>query len=139
MVQNMKRLILFLGVLLFSVACGTSQNKQQNSKQNERKVTQKQKNKRKNGNEIPEKAYEVWRYVKQNGRAMDGYVGGRKFGNYENRLPKKEDGQKVNYQEWDINPKLKGKNRGAERLVTSSTGKGYFTRDHYNSFVELKE
>ena len=64
---------------------------------------------------VPEKALRVFKYVRENGVAMSGYVGGRRFGNFENLLPKKDaSGRKIDYQEWDINPKIQGKNRGAE-------------------------
>lgn len=87
---------------------------------------------------IPSKVYQVLKYIRENGSAPNGYVGGRKFGNYENLLPKKEpNGRRINYQEWDVNPKKQGKNRGAERLITGSDGKAYFTNNHYKSFVEI--
>ncbi len=90
-------------------------------------------------NKIPQKVYDVLKYVRQNGNAPDGYVGGRKFGNYENLLPKKEaGGRRINYQEWDVNPKQQGRNRGAERLITGSDGRAYFTKNHYKSFVEIE-
>ncbi|MGY0216292.1 ribonuclease domain-containing protein [Endozoicomonadaceae bacterium StTr2] len=57
--------------------------------------------------------------------------GGKKFGNYEKKLPT------GNYTEYDVNP-YDGKNRDAERLVVSDTGKIYYTDDHYSSFSELK-
>ena len=84
---------------------------------------------------IPQKVYEVLKYVKENNTAPEGYVGGRKFGNYEKLLPQKdENGRRINYQEWDVNPKQKGRNRGAERLVTGSDGRAYYTKNHYKSF-----
>jgi ribonuclease T1 len=88
---------------------------------------------------VPTKALKVLKYVRENGVAMGGYVGGRKFGNYEGLLPKKDaSSRKINYQEWDVNPKIQGKNRGAERLVTGSDGKAYYTDDHYGSFVLVR-
>ena len=76
------------------------------------------------------------KYVRENGIAMSGYVGGRRFGNFEGLLPKKDaSGKRIDYQEWDVNPKIQGKNRGAERLITGSDGKGYYTNDHYGSFL----
>jgi ribonuclease T1 len=86
--------------------------------------------------DVPTKALKVLKYVRENGVAMDGYVGGRRFGNFENLLPKKDaSGRKISYQEWDVNPKIQGKNRGTERLITGSDGKGYYTNDHYRSFL----
>jgi ribonuclease T1 len=88
---------------------------------------------------VPQKVYDVLKYVRENGSAMDSYVGGRKFGNFENLLPKKdENGRKINYQEWDVNPKQQGRNRGTERLITGSDGKAYFTNNHYKSFVNVE-
>jgi ribonuclease T1 len=87
----------------------------------------------------PDKALKVLKYVRENGVAIEGYVGGRKFGNYEGLLPKNDaSGNRINYQEWDVNPKVNGKNRGTERLITSSDGKAYYTDDHYRSFVEVR-
>ncbi|MGR3811129.1 ribonuclease domain-containing protein [Jiulongibacter sp. NS-SX5] len=89
--------------------------------------------------QIPQAAFDTWAYVKKHNRAPRGYVGGRRFGNYEKLLPQKtETGKRVYYKEWDIYPKIKGKNRGAERIVTSSTNRGYYTPDHYESFIEMK-
>ncbi|GAB2635536.1 hypothetical protein GCM10027035_31210 [Emticicia sediminis] len=88
---------------------------------------------------VPQKVYEVLKYIKENGVAREGYVGGRKFGNYEKQLPQKdENGRRINYQEWDVNPKQQGRNRGAERLVTGSDGRAYYTKNHYKSFVNVE-
>ena len=93
-----------------------------------------------NTGDVPTTALQVLKYVRQNGTAMDGYVGGRRFGNFENNLPKNDaSGKKIDYQEWDVNPKTQGKNRGTERLITGSDGKAYYTNDHYRSFVEVKK
>jgi len=89
---------------------------------------------------IPPKALEVLAYIRKHNRAPEGYVGGRKFGNFEKLLPQKNKaGQPIQYREWDVNPKQEGRNRGAERLVTSSDSRAWYTRDHYNSFVEVKK
>ena len=90
-------------------------------------------------NAIPPKVFKVLDYIKKNGEAMDGYVGGRNFQNRERQLDIKDaSGRKIQYQEWDVNPKKQGKNRGAERLVTGSDGRAWYTNDHYQSFVEIK-
>ena len=89
--------------------------------------------------QIPQKVYAVLAYVRGNNRAMAGYVGSRRFGNFENHLPRSgTDGKSIQYQEWDVNPKIRGRNRGAERLVTGSDGRAWFTNDHYNTFSEVK-
>jgi ribonuclease T1 len=93
-----------------------------------------------NANEkIPAKVYEVLKHIKQHGSAPEGYVGGRVFQNREKQLPKQdESGQTITYQEWDVNPKVAGKNRGAERMVTGSDGRNWYTIDHYRSFTLIQ-
>ncbi len=66
------------------------------------------------------------------GRPLPGYVGGRTFENRERRLPRGR------YREYDVNPRVPGKHRGAERLVIEQrTGKAYYTDDHYRTFVPI--
>lgn len=94
---------------------------------------------KKQGYDVPQKVYNILAYVKKTGRAPEGYQGGRKFGNYEKHLPlNDETGKPMQYREWDVNPKKQGKNRGAERLVTSKNAHAWYTRDHYNSFIEIE-
>jgi ribonuclease T1 len=88
--------------------------------------------------EIPDYVLKTLAYVRENKKAPTGYVGGRTFKNLERLLPLTgSDGQKIKYQEWDVHPKLQGQNRGAERLVTAQTGEAYYTKDHYNSFINI--
>jgi ribonuclease T1 len=88
---------------------------------------------------IPSKVYDVVAYIKKYNKAPDNYVGGRQFMNYEKILPQvDENGNKIKYREWDVNPKIEGKNRGKERLVSSEDGIFYYTNDHYQSFIEVK-
>lgn len=86
-----------------------------------------------NSDEIPSYVKEVLTYIEKNDEAPEGYVGGREFKNREKRLP-----LEFSYREWDVHPKKKGRNRGAERLVTSNKGSAYYTRDHYRTFVKIK-
>jgi ribonuclease T1 len=89
---------------------------------------------------VPAKAFKVFAYVQQTNRAPDGYVGGRRFGNFEGHLPRQDlEGRRIDYQEWDVNPRVNGRNRGAERLVTGSDGRAWYTSDHYNSFIQIKK
>lgn len=43
----------------------------------------------------------------------------------------------ITYREWDVNPKIKGVDRGEERLVTGSDGSAYYTADHYQTFIHI--
>jgi ribonuclease T1 len=88
---------------------------------------------------IPQKVYTVLEYIRAHNDAPAGYVGGRNFQNREGRLDKKDaSGKKIAYQEWDVNPKTRGVNRGAERLITGSDNRAWYTNDHYKNFQEVK-
>lgn len=89
---------------------------------------------------VPSYALEVLRYVRRNGQAPDGYVGGREFQNREKKLPAKDSQNKrIRYSEWDVRPKVQGKNRGAERLVTGSDHSAWYSKDHYKTFIKIDE
>lgn len=60
-------------------------------------------------------------------------IGGDRFGNYEELLPK-ADGR--TYRECDIDT-LGKSSRGAKRIVFSNDGLIYYTEDHYESFELL--
>ncbi|MGH7233171.1 MAG: ribonuclease domain-containing protein [Nitrospiraceae bacterium] len=83
--------------------------------------------------EPPPKAHAVLEAIqKRHGEPLPGYVGGRFFHNRERRLPPGR------YREYDVNPKVSGRNRGAERLVIEQrTGKAYYTDDHYRTFTPM--
>ena len=68
----------------------------------------------------------------QEGKALPGYIGGGAFQNRERRLPR------GHYREYDVNPKIHGRSRDAERIVIEQdTGKAYYTGDHYRTFMPL--
>ena len=81
----------------------------------------------------PPKAVAVLAEIqKRNGAPPPGYVGGRTFRNRERRLPPGD------YREYDVNPRIRGQDRGAERLVIERrTGKAYYTDDHYRTFIPM--
>ena len=83
--------------------------------------------------QIPAKAHAILRAIQdRGGDPLPGYVGGRAFQNRERRLPSGE------YREYDVDPRRPGKNRGGERIVIErQTGKAYYTRDHYRTFVPM--
>jgi guanyl-specific ribonuclease Sa len=94
-------------------------------------------------NGVPAKVQHVLRTIDAEHRAPSGYEGGRAFHNEgmrdERLLPTHDAaGRPIEYREWDVNPKVEGENRGAERLVTGSDGSAYYTRDHYRTFVRVR-
>lgn len=88
---------------------------------------------------VPDKVLKVLEYVDRHSAPLDGYEGGRSFGNFERRLPQADDkGRRLKYREWDVNPLRPGVNRGPERLVTGSDGSAYYTDDHYSTFKKIR-
>lgn len=82
---------------------------------------------------VPLKAQDLLKRVQEReGVPLPGYIGGRDFQNRERRLPRGR------YREYDVNPKIRGRERDAERLVIEHrTGKAYYTGDHYRTFTPL--
>lgn len=90
--------------------------------------------------EIPHEAIEVLHYVREHHEAPNNYVGGREFKNRERRLQQRTaQGTYIHYQEWDIYPKIKNKNRGPERLITGDDESAWYTGDHYQTFIPINE
>jgi guanyl-specific ribonuclease Sa len=92
---------------------------------------------------VPRKVLQVLEYVEKNHHAPDGYEGGRTFLNLGNggdqSLPNFDaNGNSIKYREWDVNSHAPGKNRGAERLVTGSDGRAYYTANHYRTFIRVR-
>jgi ribonuclease T1 len=81
----------------------------------------------------PQRARDLLKQLQaRDGTPLPGYIGGRAFQNRERRLPKGR------YREYDVNPKVRGRSRDAERIVIEQrTGKAYYTGDHYRTFVPL--
>ncbi|MCX2963775.1 ribonuclease domain-containing protein [Gordonia aquimaris] len=67
-----------------------------------------------------------------------GTRGGSVFRNNEGLLPATSAGGRIDYREWDVNPKEPGRSRDAERIVTGSDGSAWYTDDHYRSFVQIR-
>lgn len=85
-----------------------------------------------------EKAWSVLDRVASKGAPLPGYKGGSVFKNLEGRLPVADGaGNSISYREWDVNPYVKGVDRGPERLVTGSDGSAYYTGDHYGSLLQF--
>lgn len=82
-----------------------------------------------------QKAKDLLEAIQQHGgNALPGYIGGRVFQNRERRLPR------GHYREYDVNPKIPGRSRDAERIVIEQdTGKAYYTGNHYRTFIPLNQ
>ena len=86
---------------------------------------------------------QVLKFIDEHHEAPQGYEGGRHYLNLgrdgEQVLPRTDaQGNAIQYQEWDVNPHLPGRNRGAERLITGSNGSAFFTPNHYASFLRIR-
>jgi guanyl-specific ribonuclease Sa len=83
----------------------------------------------------PQKAKDLLEAIQQHeGKVLPGYIGGRVFQNRERRLPPGL------YREYDVNPKVRGRSRDAERIVIEQdTGRAYYTGNHYRTFMPLNE
>jgi ribonuclease T1 len=129
--------------LLASAGTSTAQFSQTNGKAESRAAKRKADNAKdqtvKLPAGVPAKVGVVLQYIDEHRRPPDDYEGGRVFGNFEELLPKRDArGRPIKYHEWDVNPKVRGKNRGPERLVTGSDGSAYYTADHYKSFKKIR-
>jgi|HubBroStandDraft_6_1064221.scaffolds.fasta_scaffold20819_2 guanyl-specific ribonuclease Sa len=92
---------------------------------------------------VPRKVALVLKTIDESNQAPEGYVGGRKFLNLgrdgEQVLPRVDSrGTEIQYREWDVNPHIPGRNRGAERLITGSDGSAYYTPNHYQTFLRIR-
>jgi guanyl-specific ribonuclease Sa len=82
-----------------------------------------------------QKAKDLPEAIRQHdGKPLPGYIGGRVFQNRERRLPSGR------YREYDVNPKIRGRARDAERIVIEQdTDRAYYTGNHYRTFTPLTE
>ena len=88
---------------------------------------------------VPLAAIETLAVIDRTGHAPTGYVGGRRFGNFEHHLPKRTaSGARISYREWDIARHVLGVNRGPRRLVTGDDGSAYYSGDHYSTFLRIR-
>jgi guanyl-specific ribonuclease Sa len=45
---------------------------------------------------------------------------------------------KGNYKEYDVDPYVKGEDRGGERIVLDDKGNVWYSNDHYKTFIKIK-
>ncbi|NUF26964.1 VENN motif pre-toxin domain-containing protein [Gilliamella sp. ESL0254] len=63
---------------------------------------------------------------------------GRIFKNSDNQLPKVDsNGNPITYREFDVNNRIQGQARDAERFVRGSNGSVYYTNNHYQTFIKI--
>ncbi|WP_086444735.1 ribonuclease domain-containing protein [Candidatus Enterococcus lemimoniae] len=90
-----------------------------------------------NSDNVPDKVRDVLDHIKKNkGTPPDGYKGGREYKN--NPQPGKQKLPDGKYKEYDVDPKVKGQDRNAERLVVDEEGNAWYTDDHYDTFKKVK-
>ena len=87
---------------------------------------------------IPDNAKEIANKIKaNNGAPPQGYKGGKVYRNNPTgsaqRLP-----EGINYKEYDVNPYIKGQNRGVERIVIGDDGSVWYTNNHYETFTKIE-
>ncbi|MFI6045182.1 ribonuclease domain-containing protein [Nocardia sp. NPDC051321] len=92
---------------------------------------------------VPVRAYDTLAEIDA-GRWPDsanapGTKGGDRWMNRGGTLAAKDAaGKPITYQEWDVNPKQRGRSRDAERIVTGSDGSAWYTGDHYETFTRMR-
>ena len=93
---------------------------------------------------LPDNAKDAYgKYNKDgwNGRVPGQTEGTKAGGTYKNRdgkLPTTDQsGNPITYREYDVNNKVAGQTRDAERFVRGSDGSVYYTNDHYGTFNKV--
>ncbi|MGH7626151.1 MAG: ribonuclease domain-containing protein [Gemmatimonadaceae bacterium] len=91
---------------------------------------------------IPAPVLAVLDTIRETAHAPAGYRGGRTFSNdgrgHGQVLPRRTRiGLAIQYREWDVHPYHRGVNRGADRLITASDGRAWYTDDHYRTFIPI--
>jgi len=84
--------------------------------------------------DLPREARDTLALIKQGGPfpyKRDGVV----FGNRERRLPSQPRGY---YREYTV-PTPGARDRGARRIIAGTPGEYYYTEDHYNTFLRIRE
>ncbi|WP_280330121.1 ribonuclease domain-containing protein [Nocardia wallacei] len=92
---------------------------------------------------VPDRAWKTLQLIDAgqwpDAAGAEGTKGGGTWSNREGQLPANDgSGNRIEYQEWDVNPKQPGRSRDAERIVTGSDGSAWYTGDHYRSFTRMR-
>jgi guanyl-specific ribonuclease Sa len=88
--------------------------------------------------DVPQKVRDVVDHIQShNGTPPKGYKGGRTYENdgRDNSQVLPED---TTYREYDVNPHVKGQDRGSKRVVIGEDSSVWYTNDHYGTFTRVK-
>jgi guanyl-specific ribonuclease Sa len=91
---------------------------------------------------IPPQAYETLKKIDAGtwpSSGTPGTKGGTTWQNREGRLPTRDsNGRPMAYREWDVNNKIPGRRRDAERIITGNNNSAWYTGDHYRTFERMR-
>ena len=95
-------------------------------------------------NDLPDNVQNTYSKYEKNGwngnfnGQTPGTNAGRTFKNSDNQLPTVDSkGSPITYREFDVNNKISGQARDAERFIRGSDGSVYYTNNHYQTFIKL--
>ena len=95
-------------------------------------------------NDLPDNVQNTYSKYEKNGwngnfnGQTPGTNAGRTFNNSDNQLPTVDSkGSPITYREFDVNNKISGQARDAERFIRGSDGSVYYTNNHYQTFIKL--
>lgn len=89
--------------------------------------------------DIPQKAWDILNFLKgHNMHPPQNHKGGKTFANDGRHNSQRLPDNGTTYRKYDIDPKVQGKRRGAERIVVGSDGSAWYTPDHYISFTRME-
>ncbi|KES16171.1 Guanyl-specific ribonuclease Sa, partial [Gilliamella apicola SCGC AB-598-I20] len=95
-------------------------------------------------NDLPDNVQNTYSKYEKNGwngnfnGQTPGTNAGRTFKNSDNQLPTVDsNGSPITYREFDVNNKIAGQARDAERFIRGSDGSVYYTNNHYQTFIKL--
>ncbi|OCG17157.1 hypothetical protein A9G47_09635 [Gilliamella sp. WF3-4] len=127
-----------------SVVAGGAPGLPPDDDKNNNKSNSTEKIKEKKLDELPNNVKNTFSQYEKNGwngnfnGQTPGTNAGRIFKNSDNKLPKVDsNGNPITYREFDVNNKIQGQTRDAERFVRGSNGSVYYTNNHYQTFIKV--
>ena len=94
---------------------------------------------RSRSNTVPQKAWDVLNHLKDhNWHPPQNHKGGKKYENDGRDNSEILPDYGAPYYEYDVNPRIKGVDRGNERIVTNKAGMTWYTPSHYKYFIRME-